>query len=160
MEMRLQSAMEYIITYGWAILILVIVIAALYALGVFNITTLSPNICSFPADIGCTNAHLDTSGLLTINVEQTTSTPINVTAIGCNTDGTTSNMILINPPNGNYIEIGGNETFTGIQCYQNYAPYNGVISSVYSGYVVLNYTDTQSGFEHVAVGKLVQKVDS
>jgi hypothetical protein len=31
-----QSAMEYLMTYGWAILIVIIVAAALYALGVFN----------------------------------------------------------------------------------------------------------------------------
>ena len=158
MAMRLQSAMEYLITYGWAILILGVVIAGLYALGVFNITSLSPNICSFPADIGCTSAYLSAGGQLKINIEQITSTPINITAIGCNDKGTTSNMIQINPPKGNYIEVGGNETFTGIQCYQQSLPYNGIIGSLYSGYVVLNYTDTQSGFEHVAVGKLVEKV--
>jgi len=31
-----QSAMEYLMTYGWAILIVIIVAAALYALGIFN----------------------------------------------------------------------------------------------------------------------------
>lgn len=31
-----QSAMEYLMTYGWAIIIVIIVAAALYALGVFN----------------------------------------------------------------------------------------------------------------------------
>ena len=34
-----QSAMEYLMTYGWAILIVIIVAAALYALGVFNPAT-------------------------------------------------------------------------------------------------------------------------
>ena len=31
-----QTAMEYLMTYGWAILIIIIVAAALFALGVFN----------------------------------------------------------------------------------------------------------------------------
>ena len=34
--MKAQSATEYLMTYGWAILIVIIVVAALYSLGVFN----------------------------------------------------------------------------------------------------------------------------
>jgi hypothetical protein len=34
--MRAQSALEYMMTYGWAILIIVIVAAVLYSLGIFN----------------------------------------------------------------------------------------------------------------------------
>ena len=33
---RAQSALENLMTYGWAILIIIIVAAALYAMGVFN----------------------------------------------------------------------------------------------------------------------------
>ena len=36
---KAQAAMEYLMTYGWAILIVIIVAAALYALGVFNPAT-------------------------------------------------------------------------------------------------------------------------
>jgi hypothetical protein len=36
---KAQSAMEYLMTYGWAILIVIIVAAALFALGVFNPST-------------------------------------------------------------------------------------------------------------------------
>jgi hypothetical protein len=39
MAMKAQAAMEYLMTYGWAILIVIIVAAALYALGVFNPAT-------------------------------------------------------------------------------------------------------------------------
>jgi hypothetical protein len=40
--MRGESAMEYIMTYGWAILIIIIVAAALFALGVFDPHTYAP----------------------------------------------------------------------------------------------------------------------
>jgi len=33
-----QTAMEYLMTYGWAILIIIVVVAALYSLGVFSVT--------------------------------------------------------------------------------------------------------------------------
>ncbi len=39
---RAQSAMEYLMTYGWAILIIAVVLAALFSLGVFNTANLGP----------------------------------------------------------------------------------------------------------------------
>ncbi len=39
---RSQSAMEYLMTYGWAILIIAVVLAALFELGVFNPMTFAP----------------------------------------------------------------------------------------------------------------------
>jgi len=39
---KAQSAMEYLMTYGWAILIMAVVLAALFQLGVFNPMTFAP----------------------------------------------------------------------------------------------------------------------
>ncbi len=39
MRNKAQTAMEYLMTYGWAILIVIVVIAALYAMGVFTPTS-------------------------------------------------------------------------------------------------------------------------
>jgi uncharacterized protein (UPF0333 family) len=44
MKKKGQAAMEYLMTYGWAILIVIIVVAALWAMGVFTVT--SPVACS------------------------------------------------------------------------------------------------------------------
>ena len=40
--MKSQSAMEYLMTYGWAILIIAVVLGALFQLGVFNSMTFAP----------------------------------------------------------------------------------------------------------------------
>ncbi|MDI6825574.1 MAG: hypothetical protein QMD36_00015 [Candidatus Aenigmarchaeota archaeon] len=37
MRIKGQTAMEYLMTYGWAILIIIVVVAALYAMGIFSI---------------------------------------------------------------------------------------------------------------------------
>lgn len=43
---KAQAAMEYLMTYGWAILIIIVVVAALYAMGVFKVgTTVSCSPC-------------------------------------------------------------------------------------------------------------------
>ena len=39
---KAQSAMEYLMTYGWAILIIAVVLGALFQLGVFNSSSFSP----------------------------------------------------------------------------------------------------------------------
>jgi len=39
---KAQSAMEYLMTYGWAILVISVVLAALFQLGVFNPMTFAP----------------------------------------------------------------------------------------------------------------------
>ena len=41
---RLQSAMEYLMTYGWSILIIAVVLAALFSLGVFNPSNFAPTV--------------------------------------------------------------------------------------------------------------------
>ena len=48
---KAQAAMEFLMTYGWAILIVLIVLAALFFLGVFDPQT--PNSCIIPAPFNC-----------------------------------------------------------------------------------------------------------
>jgi len=158
--MRLQDAMEFMITYGWAILILAIALVTLYSLGVFKAGSTAPNICALPADVGCVNEALFPTGLLIINIQQATPYTINVVAIGCNDKGLTNNALIplnvISPPVT--ISIGGNYTFNNIQCYSNYLPYGAPIGSTYTGYIIVNYTDLSTGFQHTAQGSLIQQV--
>ena len=48
-----QAAMEFITTYGWALLILGVVLAGLAYLGVFNPSNFVKSSCSFDNGIGC-----------------------------------------------------------------------------------------------------------
>ena len=53
---RSQSALEYMMTYGWAILVIVIVAAVLYSLGIFSpSSSLSTTVTGF-ANLGTVNA--------------------------------------------------------------------------------------------------------
>lgn len=52
-----QAAMEYIMTYGWALVALVAVIGAILATGAFNPSYLISEECTLQPDLGCT-AHL------------------------------------------------------------------------------------------------------
>ncbi|MFA6036006.1 MAG: hypothetical protein WC759_03540 [Candidatus Micrarchaeia archaeon] len=52
-----QAAMEYLMTYGWAILVIVIVLGALLYMGVFTPPT--PDICQFAPGFLCLNMRAD-----------------------------------------------------------------------------------------------------
>ncbi|MFH1285165.1 MAG: hypothetical protein ABIH99_01140 [Candidatus Micrarchaeota archaeon] len=66
---RGQAAMEYLMTYGWAILVIIIVLAGLMYLGVFNIGERLPERCDFPQGFQCTNQIVTGStGALTFNL--------------------------------------------------------------------------------------------
>jgi hypothetical protein len=54
-NMKGQAAMEYLMTYGWAIVALVIVIAALMATGVFNPSYMVSEECTMQPDLSCGN---------------------------------------------------------------------------------------------------------
>ena len=41
---KAQSAMEYLMTYGWAILVIAVVLGALFELGVFSGTFFMPHV--------------------------------------------------------------------------------------------------------------------
>ena len=50
-----QAAMEFLMTYGWAILVVLIVIGALAYFGVLSPSTLLPEKCTFPVSLSCTD---------------------------------------------------------------------------------------------------------
>ena len=52
---KAQAAMEFLMTYGWAILVVLIVIGALAYFGVLSPSTLLPEKCTFPVSLTCTD---------------------------------------------------------------------------------------------------------
>ena len=48
-----QAAMEFLMTYGWAILVVLVVIGALSYFGVLSPSTLLPEKCTFPVSLSC-----------------------------------------------------------------------------------------------------------
>ena len=79
MKKKGQSAMEYLMTYGWAILIVIVVVAALYSMGVFSGggggVPCSPCFSTFAYIDHDANTIILTSGSRTIrNIEASTFT--------------------------------------------------------------------------------------
>lgn len=153
--MRLQSAMEYLMTYGWAILILAVVLAALFLLGVFNPSQYANEVCSFQSGFSCTSYYMNPNGLFIMNIIPETSTPINVTAVGCNQNSTAVTTTSIVPQI--YLPIDTNVTLS-VQCDIGTAAYSGAVGQVFTGYLELNYTDVSTGFPNLIHGYTDVKV--
>jgi len=153
-ENRAQSAMEYLTTYSWAILIIAITLGSLYGLGLFNPSNVVNNQCVFSADFSCVSQFLYSNGTLTVTLEQATPYAINITAIGCNTGINTTHMTQL--PTPIYVPIGGTSTFT-TSCYSNGTVISYQPGELYKGYILVNYTSLGTGFQHILTGSLIQK---
>ncbi len=68
--MNAQSAVEYLMTYGWSILIIAVVIASLIELGVFNSTNSGTSACIGTTGYSCGTPILYASGALITNLGQ------------------------------------------------------------------------------------------
>ena len=153
-KIKAQSAIEYIVTYGWAILIIALVLAALYSLGIFNPTTYVVNRCTLPSDFNCGGAFLRADGNFTFTIGQSTSAAINITAISCNDTVSTVGMMTYN----SLFLLANSNVTTHVQCYSGNVPFSGDIGALYNGYLIFNYTDLGTGFQHTIVGTIAEKV--
>ncbi len=76
-----QSALEYMMTYGWAILVIVIVAGVLYSLGIFSpASSLSSTVTGF-SNLGSVTGECAANGILRISLGDSTGYPINITGV-------------------------------------------------------------------------------
>jgi len=93
---KAQSAMEYLMTYGWAILIVIIVAAALYALGVFNPATFTGRTATGFQVIGApSDWDLNSSGGVTLVMSNSKmSTTLTIINISATISGNSANSVI------------------------------------------------------------------
>jgi hypothetical protein len=154
MPKRSQSAIEYLITYGWAVLMLGILIGGLVALGTFNssqyVTVGSCTISGFYC-----NAILSANGILFINIRQLTTSSINITSVACGTAASNARFTPVRPEAS--LAPAENATLD-VACYSGTSQFSGSIGDVYHGYIIINYTNTQEDVKLIAKGSILVKV--
>ncbi len=87
---KLQSAMEYLMTYGWSILLLAIVVAGLFELGVFTGGSggLLPMACIAQSGFICSNPQMNTTGNLSITFGELYGQQLQITGLACSNSTT------------------------------------------------------------------------
>jgi hypothetical protein len=63
MKRKAQAATEYLLTYGWAFMAIIITVGALAYFGVVNPTSFIPDRCNFGSQMECVDFMLDTTGI-------------------------------------------------------------------------------------------------
>lgn len=144
--------MEYLTTYGWAILILAIVALVIVSSGL--LTQRPTDICSFEYNLTCSSYYINSNGILNITIAQKTGYNITATYIGCDSNVSSSPILL---PISDNVPNGGSFSST-VQCYYGGKYFNSSISGTYQGYVVLEYTSELSGYQHTNVGRIVYNI--
>ena len=126
-----QSALEYMMTYGWAILIIVIVAAVLYSLGIFSpSSSISATITGF-SGLGVTQAACVNSvnnQILELYVTNTVGYPVNITKI--NTTG--NNGLDVSQNVSSILGAGDSAVFyVNGACNKSSSPYSGSATITY-----------------------------
>jgi len=157
--MRIQSAMEYLVTYGWAILVLTVALAALFSLGLLSPGKFAAQQCVVSSGFACLGYSLASNGILYLNLQQSTPDPISVTAVACAQNGIFNSLPVTAPISPRYLTVGANATFA-TQCYSNTGNFMSAIGGAFTGAISLNYTDQLTKLPGTAVGKIAVSVSS
>lgn len=145
MASRQQSAVEYLTTYGWAIVAVGVMLGVLNSLGVFGLSASGATGCTVVEGFSCTQPVLYSSGALTMKIGEIGQAKI-VTAVGCSKNSTaptvweTTSIIL---------QSGGIQNVTFICPWVQ----GGKLGQVFQGTLWIQYAaQSQSGTVTQAVG--------
>ena len=132
MKQRGQAAMEFLMTYGWAILAAVIVIGVLASFGVFSPSKFIPTSCTLSAPFGCVqNQVAATTAAVSIVIHNGGGSSMDVISVyvdGCGTDTT------------GYTMADGADQLVTITCGSALAS-----GEKFSGDMTVTYTPTSGG---------------
>lgn len=161
-----QSAMEYLMSYGWAVLLIVVVLAGLVYMGFFNPPT--PERCNVQSGLSCLSFNLKTDGVLSATFNNGLPKKVKVVAAGCTNSGNLnpaeetsagSDVKLQSFAESGQVAIqtGRTETVSGINCYlAGGSKATGSVGDHFSGFLYIKYVfidDPES--PRVATGELV-----
>jgi len=135
-----QAAMEFLMTYGWAILAAIIAIGVLAYFGVFSPGKFMPSACTINAPLGCDefyiNSTASTISMVIRNGAGDYVTISNIAVSGCTPDTT------------NYLTLDGNTNLSTLTC-------TGISSgSKFKGTITIAYIKAGGTLSQTATGTI------
>ncbi len=142
---KAQAAMEYLVTYGWAILAILIVGVVLWQFGAFSPPTPPPGCSGFSEIKPMGWSAQRSSNRFILAVTNEAGLKLNITGIGINISdascGGDSSKIELRPGESKKYEV---------SCTQLSAKY--ALGEFYLAHISINYTNPQSTIEHSSRG--------
>ena len=138
-----QAAMEFLMTYGWAILVVLAAIAALAYFGVLSPEKFLPEKCLIETGFTCISSKVEStqSTLILLNGLGRSVEVTNIDIGGCSTTFTTT------------VLSGDQATFVVTSCT------NGDLKEVFKGDIVIKYTEKDTSLTKTAYGQIATKIE-
>lgn len=161
-----QAAMEYLMTYGWALVALVVVIAAIMATGAFNPSYLIAEECTLQPDLSCSGHVLYKDGddiIFKMEISNGLGYDILLSGVTITTsDGTVYDVYSLEPAE-NTIEQGTSKIIAmdldGIKKVKGEVERMKVSVTYVSCAPEVNYDCLSSGPEHTISGRIVARME-
>ena len=141
-----QAAMEFLMTYGWAILVVLVAIGALAYFGVLSPDRFLPSKCQLPAGVACTDFTLN-GGTNQLTVALRNGLGFDATGVGIYASGCTAST-------GNTLSNGQQNSFP-LTCA------SGTLTSgsKYNGDLNVTYTNSDTGLSHKVQGSITGRAE-
>jgi hypothetical protein len=144
-----QAGLDFLMTYGWALLVIVLIIAALFALGIFDIGSFLGSKATGFSQIGVVGWTLGSNGAFSVMLENHAGKSITLTAVNATYRGQTlsyaANTTIANGKRTGTLALGS---------YPVVDP-AGTTSTIA---VTMTYIDPDTGFVYSDAGTLTGKV--
>ncbi len=153
MNKKGQAAMEFLMTYGWAILVVIAAIAALAYFGVLDPARLLPERCQSSAGMDCVDKANIQEGSLQIALRNNIGFDVTVTNASAAGDFVNCGTPFIDPDgpgNSNSTAIGAGQTVANNDPFiiDLTAGCGLTTGNKADGTVTVTYTNTETGLEH------------
>ncbi len=155
MKNRGQAAMEFMMTYGWALLVVLIAIGALAFFGVLNPSGFLPNTCTLAPGFSCSDFKVSAATGYSIILQNGIGEDIIAGSSLKIDEGGTSTTCDVTMPNAGIWADGASFTFSAV------APAGCTLTagSKFKADLILTYTPS-GGIAHSKVGQLVSGVEA
>ncbi|MBI1935513.1 hypothetical protein HYS31_03655 [Candidatus Woesearchaeota archaeon] len=147
LKKRSQAALEFIMTYGWAILVVLVAIGALSYFGVLSPDKFLPSRCTLPAGIACLDHLVQNfgpgNGEVSVTLKNSLgydTTSVTVTASDCTS--------AASQPTFKNAE---QRTFTASGC--------SISGQKYNGQVNVTFTNADTSISHTFQGSVITRVE-
>ena len=103
MQKKSQAALEFLTTYAWAFLVILVMIGALAYFGILNPSKILPDRCNFGTEIGCADyriAYVTTGsdGTFGLRLKNSIGEPLILTSITVSSESSTAYSCTLSSP--------------------------------------------------------------
>jgi len=145
MNKKSQAAMEFLMTYGWAILVVLAAIGALAYFGVLSPDKFLPEKCMLPSGIACLDFTQNAPDQITIVVRNSAGFDMMNVIARINNSGEMCSSLSVDMPDSNTQNL-------ILDCVNDFKP------GKFKSRLYLSFMNKESNLNHTKTGELIIKI--